>query len=45
VPDELGGVRGLPKLVGALRSAGYGDDAVERLAHRNWLRVLDSTWR
>jgi membrane dipeptidase len=44
VPDELGGAAGLPRLVDALRDAGYDDDAVERITHRNWLRVLGATW-
>jgi membrane dipeptidase len=34
----------LPKLVAALREAGYGDDAVEKITHGNWLRVLRDTW-
>ena len=42
VPDELGGVAGLPKLVDALRAdGGYDDEAIAKLTHRNWLRVLD----
>ena len=45
VPEELGGVAGFPKLVDALRSAGYDDDAVEKVTHRNWLRVLGETWQ
>src|SRR5256886_8818496 len=45
VPDELGGVAGLPKLVAALRDAGYDDDAVAKITHRNWLRVLRRLWR
>ena len=44
VPDELGGVAGLPKLVDALRTAGYDDDDIEKITHRNWLRVLEETW-
>jgi membrane dipeptidase len=44
VPDELGGVRGLPKLVGALREGGYDDAAVAKITHGNWLRVLGETW-
>ena len=44
VPEELGGVAGLPKLVAALRDAGYDDDAVAKITHRNWLRVLRDTW-
>jgi membrane dipeptidase len=45
VPEELGGVAGLPKLVEALREAGYDDDAVALITHENWLRVLRATWR
>jgi membrane dipeptidase len=45
VPAELGGAAGLPKLVTALRDAGYGDDAVAKITHGNWLRVLRDTWR
>jgi membrane dipeptidase len=44
VPQELGGVAGLPKLVDALRDAGYDDDAVAKLTYENWLRVLRATW-
>ena len=44
IPDELGGVAGLPKLVNALRDAGYDDDAIAKLTHENWLRVLRATW-
>ena len=45
VPAELGGVGGLPKLVDALRNAGYDDAAVAKITHENWLRVLRATWR
>ena len=44
IPEELGGVAGLPKLVGALRDAGYDDAAIAKLTHENWLRVLAATW-
>jgi membrane dipeptidase len=44
VPDELGGVRGLPKLVGELEAAGYDGSAVAKITHENWLRVLRATW-
>jgi membrane dipeptidase len=44
VPDALGGVAGLPKLAAALRDAGYDDDAIAKITHANWLRVLDATW-
>lgn len=45
VPQELGGVAGLPKLVAALRVAGYDDRAVAKVTNENWLRVLRATWR
>src|SRR5438874_8169398 len=45
VPEELGGAAGFPKLVSALRDAGYAEDDVDKITHGNWLRVLESTWR
>jgi len=45
VPEELGGAAGFPKLVSALRKAGYDDEAVAKITYRNWLRVLEATWR
>jgi membrane dipeptidase len=44
VPQELGGVAGLPKLVEELRAAGYDGAALAKLTHGNWLRVLRETW-
>jgi membrane dipeptidase len=43
VPDELGGVAGLPKLVAALRVS-HSEADVEKLTHGNWQRVLAETW-
>ncbi|MDQ2808466.1 MAG: dipeptidase [Chloroflexota bacterium] len=45
IPTEMGDVRGLPKLIQALRDHGYDADALRKLAHANWLRVLSQTWR
>lgn len=45
IPAELGGAAGLPKLVDAVRAAGYGDEAVAKITHGNWLRVLRDTWK
>jgi membrane dipeptidase len=45
IPDEIGDVAGLPRVVDALRTAGYDDAALKKLTHENWLRVLDATWR
>jgi membrane dipeptidase len=44
VPTEIGDVAGLPRLVGALRRAGFGEADLRKLAHENWLRVLERTW-
>jgi membrane dipeptidase len=44
IPEELGGAAGLPKLVAAMREAGYDDDAVAKITHGNWFRVLRNTW-
>lgn len=44
VPAALGGIAGLPKLVDALRAGGFDDQAVAKVTHRNWLRVLGDTW-
>jgi membrane dipeptidase len=45
VPDELGGVAGLPKLLDALDAAGFDEEAVAKITHENWLRILRATWR
>jgi membrane dipeptidase len=45
VPSELDGIAGFPKLVAALADAGYHDDALAKITHANWLRVLDATWK
>ncbi len=44
MPDSLGGVAGLPRLVEAIRAAGYDDGAIAKITHGNWLRVLGETW-
>src|ERR687886_725491 len=45
IPDEVGDVTGLPRVLEALRRAGYDDDALRKIAHGNWLRVLREVWR
>jgi membrane dipeptidase len=44
MPDAIGDVSGLPALIAALRRRGYDRDSLEKLAWRNWLRVLRATW-
>ena len=45
IPAELGDVAGTPRLLEALRDAGFDDEDVERIAWRNWRRVLGAWWR
>ena len=45
IPTEVGDVAGLPRVIAALRAAGYDDSALRKLAHENWLRVLEATWK
>ncbi|GLR07695.1 peptidase [Mixta theicola] len=44
VPESLGDVAGMPSLFNALTAAGIDADLQEKLAWRNWLRVLKRTW-
>jgi membrane dipeptidase len=44
VPADLGDAAGLQRLIEALRRRGYDDDALEKLAWRNWLSVLRRIW-
>jgi membrane dipeptidase len=43
IPVDLGDVTGLPRLLAELRSRGYDDAALRKIAAENWLRVLDET--
>ncbi len=44
VPDAVGDVAGLPKLLGMLRDHGYDDALLAKLCHGNWIEVLRRTW-
>ncbi len=45
MPGDLRDAAGLPKLVDALRAAGFDDAALRQIGTENWLRVLDQTWK
>ncbi len=45
VPKDLGNAAGLPVLVEAMRARQYSEPLIEKLCYRNWLRVLERTWR
>ena len=42
--SALGDVTGLPRLLDALRGAGFDEDELERIAWGNWRRVLEAAW-
>jgi membrane dipeptidase len=44
ISRKIGDVTGLPRLMAALREAGYDDEALAKLGHRNWIAVLERTW-
>ncbi len=44
MPADLKDAAGLPKLVQALADAGFDHDDLEKITHKNWLRVLGETW-
>ncbi len=45
IPQEIGDVTGMPKLIKALREGGYDEVALRKLAYENWVRVLKKTWK
>ena len=44
MPSELADAAQLPKLIQALQEGGYDDDSLEKIAYRNWFRVLRDSW-
>jgi membrane dipeptidase len=45
IPQEIGDVTGLPRLLEALRQAGFDEAALRKVAGENWLRILRDTWK
>jgi membrane dipeptidase len=45
IPDELKDAAGLPKLVRALYEDGFHQADIEKIAYKNWFRVLKDTWK
>jgi membrane dipeptidase len=45
MPRELGDAAGLPKLIRALRDHGYDDETLEKITHKNWLRLISASWK
>jgi membrane dipeptidase len=45
ISKHVGDVSGLPRVIAALREAGYDDAALRKITHENWVRVLRKTWK
>ncbi|MEX6506218.1 dipeptidase [Jiella sp. M17.18] len=45
VPKPIGDAAGLPRLFEALERHGYGQALIQKIAHENWLSVLERTWK
>jgi membrane dipeptidase len=45
IPNAIGDVTGVPKLIEALRQNGYDNASLKKIAHENWTRVLRKTWK
>jgi membrane dipeptidase len=44
IPEDIGTAAGLQDFVKAMRAYGYGAELIEKIAYKNWLRVLRTTW-
>lgn len=44
IPDAVGDVRGLPRVLEALAAEGFGPDDIAAVAWGNWRRVLAAWW-
>ncbi|MBL4919052.1 dipeptidase [Szabonella alba] len=44
VPQGIGDVTGLPALQQAMLDHGFGAALVEKIAHRNWIALLERVW-
>lgn len=44
MPSAIGDAAGLPHLIEAMRERGYGEALIRKIAHENWVRVLERTW-
>lgn len=44
MPDGLSDVSKQQNLIDELRTRGYDQEALEKLAYKNWIRVLSATW-
>jgi membrane dipeptidase len=44
ISQKIGDATGLPRLLTALRDAGYDEESLVKIAHGNWISLLERTW-
>lgn len=44
IPDALASAADLQLLIAELRKAGYDQETIDKIAYKNWIRVLEKTW-
>jgi membrane dipeptidase len=44
IPREIGSAAGLQALLDTIAAHGFGRETVEKIAHRNWIALLERTW-
>jgi membrane dipeptidase len=45
MPDDIRDVAALPNLIETFRNRGYDNGSLEKIAYKNWLRVLRTSWK
>jgi membrane dipeptidase len=45
IPAAIKDASGLPNLIEALRTSGFDEECVRKIAFDNWMRVFRLTWR
>ncbi|WP_265499882.1 dipeptidase [Paracoccus beibuensis] len=45
MPQDLDHAAALPALIAAMARHGYGDALVAKIAHQNWISMLERTWK
>ncbi len=44
IPDTLASAADLQLLIAELRKAGYDQETIDKIAYKNWIRILEKTW-
>lgn len=44
IPAKIGDAAGLPHLIDAMRDKQYGEKLIAKIAHGNWVNVLERVW-